>query len=100
MTDSDDKRRDADVSPDDEPISAEELARLDRPLQEVFGIKVHFLPEDLAPPVDEQRLVAFVRHELSDDDRVEILDMISSFRSWNDALGVVLRRGVGRRTEG
>ena len=82
--------------PDDDPVTEEEMAELDRSLHEVLGIEMHFAPEHLAPPIDEQRLIAFVRNELSVDDRDEIIDMIASFRSWHEALGDVLRRNPRR----
>jgi hypothetical protein len=77
---------------DDDPISAEHEEDLDRPLNEVLGIEVHFAPDDLAPPVDEGRLLAFCRDELPPQEREEVLNLISSFRSWLEAWGKVLRR--------
>lgn len=76
---------------------ADELLESERPLAEILGIELHFAPEDLAPPVDEQRLGAFVRQELTGDDRDEILDLIAGFRSWYDALGKILREQGDRQ---
>ena len=90
ISESDDSRCNSD--PDDDPPTEEEMAEFDRPLHEVLGIEMNFAPDYLAPPIDEQRLIAFVRAELFGDDRDEIIDLISSFRSWYDALGDVLRR--------
>jgi hypothetical protein len=97
MADSDDKPNGTDGDRDDDLVPDAELAGLDRPLHEVLGIELRFAPEHLAPPVDEERLKAFIRNELSADDRDETIDMIASFRSWYQALGDVLRQTIGRR---
>ncbi|MBI3864607.1 MAG: hypothetical protein HY290_22220 [Planctomycetia bacterium] len=86
----DDTRDDA--TDGDEPVSDEVLADLDRPLNEVLGIEIHFAPDDLAPPIDERRLIAFAQGQLAADEKEEILDLVSSFRSWHDALREVLLR--------
>lgn len=90
MAETDDTRDDA--TDGDEPISDEMMADLDRPLNEVLGIEIHFAPEDLAPPIDERRLVAFAQGQLAPEEKEEILDLVSSFRSWHDALREVLLR--------
>ena len=56
-------------SPEEEPLSPEERARLDRPLHEILGIELNFVSEALAPPVDLKRLRAFIRQELEPEDR-------------------------------
>jgi len=55
---------------------------------------LNFVTEELAPPVDEQRLRAFIREELATEDRDEIITLIASFRSWYSAWGELLRRGA------
>jgi hypothetical protein len=79
---------------DDERLSDEEIARLDRPLHEILGIEIDYQSEDLAPPIDEQRLLAFVRRQLSLRDRAEVIHLVASFRSWSDALRDLLKRGA------
>ncbi len=81
----------------DDDFLAEQLADLDRPLHEVLGIEPNFAPDDLAPPVTAERLLAFVRDELSPDEREEVLTLIASFRPWLRGWAVALRR---RRQDG
>ena len=71
-----------------------EALGLDRPLHEILGIELNFVTEELAPPVDERRLRAFIREELATEDRDEIITLIASFRSWYSAWGELLRRGA------
>jgi hypothetical protein len=71
----------------------DELPELERPLNEVLGIPVNYLPESQAPPIDEGRLRAYLRRELLPEDRDEVIRLVASFRSWNDALRDLLRRG-------
>jgi hypothetical protein len=81
--------------PDDEPLTDADLADLDRPLHEVLGIELNFAPEHLAPPIDERKLLAFIRQELHGDEREEVIGLVSSFQSWYEALGNVLRKDRG-----
>jgi hypothetical protein len=76
------------------PLTEEELDQLDTPLHELLAIDPEFASEDLAPPIDRNRILAFVRNKLSPDERDEIADMIASYRSWHEALRDLLRRGV------
>jgi hypothetical protein len=75
-------RDDETVPADAEPMSEEEMIGLDRPLYEVLGINPNFAPDHLAPPVDRVRLLAFVRNQLSPEQRDEVLALIASFRPW------------------
>jgi hypothetical protein len=81
-----------DIDPIDHDPLDEELKDLDRPLHEILGIEPNFAPDDLSPPVDEVRLVAFVREQLPPDEREEILGLIASFRPWLRAWADALRR--------
>jgi len=74
---------------DDSDLPADDL---DRPLHEVLGTEPHFAPDDLSPPVDEGRLVAFVREQLPLAEREEVLNLIASFRPWLRAWADLLRR--------
>jgi hypothetical protein len=60
-------------------------------LEEVLGLKLKFLPDQLAPPVDEQRLRSFLRHELSRDEAREVLSLTLKFRTWREALARAVR---------
>ncbi|MGE5194817.1 MAG: hypothetical protein ACM3U2_20185 [Deltaproteobacteria bacterium] len=79
---------------DDDPISPEEMAELDRPLHEILGIEPNFAPDDLAPPVDEERLLAFVREQLPAEEREEIICLIASFRPWVRGWAEAMRRSI------
>jgi|SRR5579863_10007725 len=96
MADTPDNPQDSDLQRQ-QPLSDAELAEHDRPIYELLGIELRFAPEHLAPPVDEERLKAFVRKELSADDRSETIDLIATFQSWYKAFGDVLRQSPGRR---
>jgi len=76
----------------EKPLSDEEKAFFDRPLNEILGVDIQYAADDLAPPVDERRLLAFLRGHLPPLERREVTDMIASFRSWHDALKDLLRR--------
>lgn len=82
------------TTPPKNPQSADpssDEAFLDRPLEEVLGLKLKFLPDQLAPPVDEQRLRAFLRHELPRDEAREVLSFTLRFRTWHEALARAVR---------
>ena len=79
---------------DEPPLTEEELLQLDQPLHGLLGIEPEYASEDLAPPIDRNRLLAFVRNKLSPAERDEIADMIASYRSWHDALRDLLRDAV------
>ncbi len=74
--------------PADQPIPEESLRH--GTLAELLGIRVEFAPEELAPPVDFERLQRFVRHELPPDETHEVISLITSFRSWHEACAAVL----------
>lgn len=95
MADARNEPRDADAHPDDSGTDAESKVP-DQHIYEVLGIELRFAPEHLAPPVDEQRLKAFIDDELSPDDRNETIDLIASFQSWYKAFGDALRQNPGR----
>src|ERR1700693_5752009 len=84
-----------DLNAEDEATPEEEAIDLNRPLYEVLAIDTHWYPEELAPPIDEKRLLAYINDELSGKDREEVIELLVSFRSWHQALGDLRRRGVG-----
>jgi len=49
-----------------------------------------FLDESLAPPVDDELLIALVRRQLSRDEARDVYELIYSFRSWNAAHNRIL----------
>ena len=68
---------------------------VERPLHEVLGIApIQYASEELAPPVDHHRLTAFVRRQLPGVWHDETCRLVSTFRSWHEALGEALRREV------
>lgn len=64
----------------------------DRPLHEQLGIEVHYLPDEESPPVDQARLLAFVRRELPAVQNAEVIHLVATFRPWLRAWADVLRR--------
>jgi hypothetical protein len=61
-------------------------------LAELFGIKVRFAPDSLAPPVDSEKLAKYLNDELSPGEVEEVCHLIGTFRSWYLACGAILRR--------
>lgn len=64
---------------------------VERPLAEVLGIEVRFGSDDLAPPVDLDRIRQFLEHKLSPSEAEEVCHMIGSFRRWYEACTGLLR---------
>jgi hypothetical protein len=80
----------------DEPVSdGVEEGDLDRPLLDILGVVPEFAPDHLSPPVDERRLLAFIRNEVSPDDRSEIFELVTSFRPWFSSWRLLMRRESG-----
>jgi hypothetical protein len=94
---------DDELLPGEDDLSDDEIAELDRPLLDVLGIEQNFAPDDLAPPVNERRLTAFVRDELAADQRTEVWELINSFQSWFQAWRALVARdadnGRTKKTE-
>jgi hypothetical protein len=65
----------------------------ERPLLEVLGVTIHYLPDELAPPVDREKLAQYLRDELSPDQLPEVYRLIGSFRCWHEACAALLRDG-------
>jgi len=82
----DNRTSDENVNPDPQCTDWE------RPLSELFGVKMRFAPDDLAPPIDNDRLGKFIRGELSREDAEEVCHLVGSFRAWYDACTDLLRR--------
>jgi hypothetical protein len=70
---------------------------LRRSLLDELGIESDFGPDELAPPVDEARLLAFVRDELPAGERDEVIALIAGFRPWLRGWAVALRRHLNDR---
>lgn len=86
MTDKPQAHGPYDLPRDDSALPPEE-----RSLPEALGTEIQYAPEDLAPPVDRDRLRAFVRRKLNPGERKQVLGLIGMFRSWHLAWGEVLR---------
>lgn len=68
------------------------VVNVSRPLPEVFGIEIHYQPDELAPAVDLDKLAKFVRQELTRAERVAVSQLIADFRPWHDAFAMLKRR--------
>lgn len=64
---------------------------VDQPLAEALGIEIRYEADELAPPVDKDRIRAFDRRELPEPERSDVLKLISTFRCWHEAWGEVRR---------
>ena len=84
--------RDERTKRDDEPVSGSDRADADAPLKSILGADKPFACEDMAPAIDKRWLDAYVRGELSPDERADIRYLIANFRSWRDALDEALKR--------
>jgi hypothetical protein len=60
-------------------------------LAKELGIEIDFAPDELAPPVDRDRLRSFVRKEAAEEIVVEVCHLIGSYRSWYEAWRETLR---------
>src|SRR5262249_15432247 len=69
---------------DDEPNS-DDLVDVEQPFLTALGIDGDWTPDRLAPPVDEQRLKAFLRGELSGEQEEEIIGLMARYRCWHHA---------------
>jgi len=63
----------------------------ERSLAEEFGIKVHYLPDEQAPPVDLDLLEKYIRQELSPEKTTAVCHLLANFRVWHDACTTLLR---------
>lgn len=85
-----------DSDPRDPSSSDEEFdprAEFDeRPLHEQLGTKVEYLPDEDSPPIDERRLLAYVRNQMPADEREEIIYYLAHYRPWVRAFAEVVRR--------
>jgi hypothetical protein len=70
-----------------------------RPLRELFGLTDRYLPDRLAPPVDREKLIRYVRGELSASELKEVHWLLAAFRSWHDACATLLRNGAASRAD-
>ena len=80
-----------DHEPRENAPEGEENSRRERSLEEVLGIPREYAPEELAPPIQRDKLKAFIARTLVGGEREEILAMIATFQSWHDAW-IALRR--------
>ncbi|HLJ12784.1 MAG TPA: hypothetical protein VKU82_16425 [Planctomycetaceae bacterium] len=81
------------LMPDDGPSPEMEQADLDdRPLHEILGIEVNYAADEESPPIDEQRLLAFVRNRLSPEEHLEVIHLMAKYRPWLRAWNEMLRR--------
>lgn len=78
-------------TPNDASGSREEPTD-DRSLRERLGVEVHYLPDNEAPPIDEARLLALIRHELSPIPKAETIHFVSTYRCWAKAWAEIARR--------
>jgi hypothetical protein len=90
MPNSDERDKDDSISKD-EPLSDEEKADVRRPFFEAFGIEPKFAADEDAPRVDERRLAAFVRDELSRAEWDEVWRQVTTYRSWFEAWRRLMR---------
>lgn len=80
------------ATPNEKPDQDDHSAAIDdRPLNEQLGIETHYLPDAESPPVDEKRLLAFVRRELPAFENAEVVHLLATFRPWHRAWAEVLR---------
>lgn len=70
-------------------LTDEEVLQSDS-LAEALGIEIDYAPDDMAPPVDDGLIRAYVRQELDEDRAFEAVQMIASFRTWHTAWGRVV----------
>jgi hypothetical protein len=93
MPDSDNQRCD-ELFSEDEPFSEEARVDVNRPFLEELGLELKFAPEEFAPPIDEPRLIAFVRGKASREEWHAVWGLISAYRSWFDAWRKLMRLEV------
>src|SRR5689334_20952045 len=60
-------------------------------LAEMLGVPDDFAPDWMSPPVDRDLIRRFVRSEADEPEREQVLDFITAFRPWREALREVLR---------
>jgi len=85
---------DDDFIDDEELLSEEERADLDRPLHEIFGAKQNYAPDEESPPVDEGRLLALCRNQVSMEEREDLIGLIATYRPWLRAWSKAMARTV------
>src|SRR5262249_49136342 len=90
MPPSTDKSED-DVPSDDDQGPDAKQSELDQPLLELLGISPRFAPDELAPPVDKERLADFVRNQMPRTEWLEVWELVTSFRTWYETWRSVLR---------
>jgi hypothetical protein len=66
-----------------------------RPLLEGLGLDVDWAPEELAPEVDDRRIEAFHRGELSGEQLDTLIHLLARFRSWHTRSQEIHRRKCG-----
>ena len=69
---------------------------MERPFAELMGIEIRFAPDELAPPVDGDKLARYLCEALSPDETAEVCHLIGTFRCWYDACATLCRRGVNK----
>jgi hypothetical protein len=84
MPDSDEPNEHGSFSTD-EPLAHQHGADANRPFSETLGIEATFASEEFALTVDEQRLTAFVRDEVSQEEWHAVWHLVTTYRSWYDA---------------
>ena len=65
-----------------------------RPLLEQLGIHENYLPDELAPPIDRERLARYLRGELPQNELQAVCRLIAAFRCWHEACTDLLRSGL------
>ncbi|MBS0261815.1 MAG: hypothetical protein JSS02_07645 [Planctomycetes bacterium] len=76
-----------------------EAAEFDKSLQSLWNSEENTAPDKYAPPVDHKRLLAFLRRELPADERVEILELLATYRPWRAALEDLMRQRPPERSD-
>jgi hypothetical protein len=63
---------------------------VDQPFEEVFGFKIKFAPDALAPPVDDERIRRYIRKQLPEIERIQVRNLIADYRSWFTAWRMII----------
>ncbi len=61
-------------------------------LSDALGVDRNYAPDELAPPIDVEKLRAFIARTLAEEEREEILGLIATFFSWHEAWAALRRQ--------
>jgi len=72
-------------------LDPEERALVERSLADLLDLERNFAPDDMAPPVDERRIADQLADRLTGLERLEVSQLVWSYRTWHEALRRVAR---------